>query len=60
MESSPKTSWQIKGEKVKAVTDLLFLGSKFTAESDFSQEINLLFGRKARTNLDSKKAESSL
>ena len=56
------TSWQVKGGKVKAMTDLLFLGSKITAESDFSQEIKwcLLLGRKAMTNLDSKKAETSL
>ena len=32
--SSPITSWQIKGEKLEAVTDFLFLGSKFIADSD--------------------------
>ena len=55
MASSPITSWQIEGEKVKAVTDFSFLGSKITADSDCSHEIkrHLLLGRKAVTNLDS-------
>ena len=54
MASSPITAWQI-GEKVKVVTDFLFLGSKITADSDCSHEIRrrLLLGRKAMTNLDS-------
>ena len=39
MESSPITAWQIEGEKVEVVTDFLFLGSKITADSDFSHEI---------------------
>jgi len=39
MASSPITSWQIEGEKVEAVTDFLFLGSKITADSDCSHEI---------------------
>ena len=49
------TSWQIEWEKVVAVTDVLFLGSKITADSDCSHEIKrrLLFGRKTMTNLDS-------
>ena len=49
------TSWQIKGEKVEAVTDFLFLNSKSTADGDSSQEIkrHLRLGRKALTNLDS-------
>ena len=34
MASGPITSWQIEGEKVEAVTDFLFLGSKITADSD--------------------------
>ena len=53
--SSPITSWQIEGEKVEAVTDLLFLRSKITADSDCSHEIRrrLLLGRKTMTNLDS-------
>ena len=55
MASSPITSWQIDGEKVEAVTDFVFLGSKITADSDCSHEIKrcLLLGRKAMTNLDS-------
>ena len=50
----PTTSWQIDGEKVEMVTDFIFLGSKFTADSDCSREIksHLLLGRKAMTNLD--------
>ena len=42
-------------ETVNTVTDFIFLGSKITADSDFSHEIkrHLLFGRKAMTNLDS-------
>ena len=54
MASSPITSWQIEGEKVEAVTDFLFLGSKFTLNGDCSHEIRrpLLLGRKAMTNLD--------
>ena len=55
MASRPITSWQIHGEKVEAVTDFIFLGSKITADSDFSQEIKkcLFLGRIAMTNLDS-------
>ena len=55
MASSPITSWQIGGEKVKAVTDFIFLGSKITADGDCSHEITrrLLLGRKAMTNLNS-------
>ena len=55
MASSPITSWQIDGEKVETVTDFVFLGSKITADSDYSQEIKrcLLLERKAMTNLDS-------
>ena len=55
MVSSPITLWQIEGEKVKAVADFIFLGSKITVESDCSHEIRrcLLLGRKAMTNLDS-------
>ena len=52
---SPTTSWQIEGEKVEAMTDLLFLGSKITVNSDGSHGIKrlLLLKRKAMTNLDS-------
>ena len=55
MASSPITSWLIEGEKVEAVADFLFLGSKITADSDCSHEIkrHLLLGRKAITKLDS-------
>ena len=54
MASSPITSWQIKGEKVEAVTDFIFLGSKITADDDCSLEIKrrLLLVRKAMTNLE--------
>ena len=53
--SGPITSWQIEGEKVEAVTDFLFLGSKTTVDCDCSHEIKrwLLLGRKAMKNLDS-------
>ena len=55
MASSPITSWQIEGEKVKPMTDFIFLGSKITADCDCSHKIkrHLLLGRKAMTNLDS-------
>ena len=55
MASSPITLWQIDGEKAEMETDFIFLGSKFTANSDYSHEIkrHLLLGRKAMTNLDS-------
>ena len=55
MASGPITSWPIEGEKVEAVTDFIFLGSKITADGDCSHEIKryLLLGRKAMTNLDS-------
>ena len=39
MASSPIISWQIEGERVEAVTDFLFLGSKITVDGDFSHEI---------------------
>ena len=49
------TSWQIEEGKVEVVTEFLFLGSKITADGDWSHEIrrHLLLGRKAMTNLDS-------
>ena len=55
MASSPITLWQIDGGKIETVTDFIFLGSKITADSDYSHEIQrrLLLGRKAMTNLDS-------
>ena len=54
MASGPITSWQIEGEKVEAVTDFLFLGSRITADGNCNHEIkrHLLLGRKAMTNLD--------
>ena len=53
--SSPITSWEIGGETVGTVSDLIFGGSKITADGDCSREIqrNLLLGRKVMTNLDS-------
>ena len=39
MSSSPITLWQIEVEKVEAVTDLLFLGSKITVDGYYSHEI---------------------
>ena len=55
MASGPISSWQIDGEKMKTVTDFIFLGSKITVDSDCSHEIKRRFplGRKAMTNLDS-------
>ena len=55
MASDPITSWQIEGEKVEAVMDFIFLGSKITADSDCSHEIerHLFLGRRAMINLDS-------
>ena len=55
MASGPITSWQIDGETVATVSDLIFLGSKITADGDCSHEIkrHLLLGRKVMTNLDS-------
>ena len=55
MASGPITSWQIDGETMETVTDLLFLGSKITVDGDYSHEIKrrLLLGRKVMSNLDS-------
>ena len=55
MASGPITSWEIDGETVEIVTDFIFLGSKITADGDYSHEIKrcLPFGSKAMTNLDS-------
>ena len=49
------TSWQIDGGKMETLTDFIFLGSKITADSDYSLEIkrSLLFGKEVTTNLDS-------
>ena len=55
MASGPTTSWQIDGETVETVTDLIFLDSKITADGNCSHEIkrHLLLGRKVMTNLGS-------
>ena len=55
LASSPITSWQIDGEMMETVTDLIFWCSKITADGDCSHEIkrHLLLGRKVMTNLDS-------
>ena len=55
MASSPISSWQIEGGKVEAVTNILFFGSKITADGDCSHEIKKCFlsGSKAMTNLNS-------
>ena len=55
MAFSPITSWEIDGETVETVSDLIFLGFKITADDDCSHEIkrHLLPGRKVMTNLDS-------
>ena len=55
MASGPIISWQIDGGTMETVTDLTFLGSKTTANDDYSHENkrHLLLGRKAMTNLDS-------
>ena len=55
MASGPITAWQIEGENVEVVTNVLFLGSKITADADCSPELRrrLLLGRKAMTYLDS-------
>ena len=55
MASGPNTSWQIDGETVETVSDIILGGSKITADGDCSHEIKrcLLLGRKVMTNLDS-------
>ena len=55
MASGPVTSWQIDRETMEMVIDFIFLGSKITADGDYSHEIKrcLLRGRKAMANLDS-------
>ena len=55
MASSSTPSWQTDGETMETVTDFIFLGSKITADGDYSHDIKrwLLLGRKAVTNLDS-------
>ena len=55
MASGPIASWEIDGETVETVSGFIFLGSKITADGDFSHEIKrcLLLGREVMTNLDS-------
>ena len=55
MASGPIRPWQIDGETLETVTDLIFGGSKITADGDCSHEIKrrLLLGRKVMTNLNS-------
>ena len=54
MASRPITSWQIDGETMQTVRDFIFLGSKITADGDYSHDIKrrLLLRRKVMTNLD--------
>ena len=55
MAAGPITSWEIDGETVETVSEFIFLGSKITADGDYSHEIerHLVLGRKVMTNLDS-------
>ena len=55
MSPGPITSWQIDGETVETVSDVILGGFKITADGDCSHEIKrrLLLGRKVMTNLDS-------
>ena len=59
MASDPITSWQINGETIKTVRDIILGGSKITAHDDCSHEIkrHLLLDRKAMTNLDNIKKQ---
>ena len=54
LASAPITSWQINGKTMKIVTDFIFLGSKITADGDYSHEIKrcLLLRKKVMTNLE--------
>ena len=56
MAPGPITSWEIDGETVETVADFIVLGSKITADSDYSHDIKrcLLLGRKVMSNLDNK------
>ena len=55
MASGPITSWEIDGETVETVSDLIFLSSKITANGNCSHEIKrcLILGRKVMANIDS-------
>ena len=59
MASGPITSWQIDGETMETVRDIILGGSKITADGDCSHEIkrHLLLGRKVMTNLDNMKKQ---
>ena len=62
MAFGPITSWEIDGETVETVSDLIFLGSKITADGDCTHEIKrrLLLGRKVITQIVYSKAETLL
>ena len=54
MASGPITSWQIDGETMETVRDFIFLGSKITADGEYSQiKRHLILRRKVMTNLES-------
>ena len=55
MASGPITSWEIDGETVETVSDIILVGSKITADGDYSHQIKrrLLLGREVMTNLES-------
>ena len=53
MASGPITAWQIEGETKERVRDIIFLGSKITADCECSHERPFLLGRKAMTKIDS-------
>ena len=55
LASRPMTLWKMEGEKIEAMTHIIFLGSKIMVDSNWSNEIKrcLLLGRKVITNLDS-------
>ena len=55
MASGPISSWQMDAETMETVKNLIFLGSKITADGDSSHEMkwHLLLGRKVMTNIDS-------
>ena len=50
MASSPTTSWEIDGETMETVKDFIFLGSKITADGDYSHEIKIFAPRKKSYN----------
>ena len=48
MASGPITSWQMDGETMETGPDFIFLGSKITADGDFSHEIKIVFSLEER------------